>query len=413
MRMDPGTAYRCRACSGVEVEPLMDLGRMPIAHRLLTRSEEDFATFPFRLSLCRACGLLQVVEPIDPDLLYRSFNYNFSSWKPEPHRADEIGWLHERVAARSVAEIGANDGLFLDELRATGIATLAGIEPNPASGTLARARGLAIAEGMASVATAQRLVAEHGRFDLVVARQVLEHVPDVATFFATAHALVRDDGWLFIDVPDMQPAADLGDCSVLWEEHVSYYTRPTLEALLRRNGFEPVEVRTYDFSGGALAVLARRRAGPLPAASDDPRNVERGQRFALRVESYRRRLGAALDRAREQGIGTAIYGAGVRACMLTNGLQLSGLRFAIDDQSERQGKFLPGSRLPIRSADALSGGEPLIVVLAVNNENEARVEARIAELAGSPVLTVSACGPRDIWDELGRLEAFAGLALPA
>jgi SAM-dependent methyltransferase len=398
--------YECRVCRSTEVAPLLDLGRMPIAHRLLDTRDAAEETFPFALFVCRHCGLMQVPDPIDPEILYRGFNYNFSSWKPEPHRAAEIALIVELAAPASVAEIGANDGLFLSEMRAAGATTLAGIEPNPVSGKIARERGLAIYEGMASVETAQAMVAEHGAFDLVVSRQVLEHVPGVDAYFATARALLRDDGFLFIDVPDMAPGAALGDCSVLWEEHATYYTRATLEALLRANGFEPIAVRTYDFSGGALAILSRRSAAVAPAIPADPANVALSERFATRVADYSKRLHAALDRAREAGMETAIYGAGVRACTLTNALRIRGLAFAIDDQAERVGKFLPGSRIPIRASSALAEGMgPIVVLLAVNNENEVRVRAQIAARTTRPAHVISVGGPGDMWAELERLEA--------
>ena len=400
--------YHCRVCRSEDVAPLLDLGRMPIAHRLLSAPGDAEETFPFALSLCRRCGLMQVSEPIDPEILYRGFNYNFSSWKPEPHRADEIALILEQAAPASVAEIGANDGLFLSELRAAGVATVAGIEPNPVSGKIARERGLAIYEGMASVATAQAMVAAHGPFDAVVSRQVLEHVPDVDTYFATVRALVREGGYLFIDVPDMDPAANLGDCSVLWEEHATYYTRPTLEALLRANGFEPVAVRTYDFSGGALAILSRRAAAVPAGDAIDAAGVARGERFAQRVGEYSARLSAALNRARANGVPAAIYGAGVRACTLTNALRVRDLAWSIDDQRERQGKFLPGTHLEIRPSSSLAEGTgPLIVLLAVNNENEVRVRAQISERTTRPVHAFSVCGPADIWSELAALEAVA------
>jgi SAM-dependent methyltransferase len=409
-----GRSYHCRVCGSSDVSPLLDLGNMPIAHRLLDAPGAAEETFPFVISLCGGCGLLQVVDPIDPELLYRGFNYNFSSWKPEPHRADEIALILERARPQSAAEIGANDGLFLSELRAAGVATVAGIEPNPVSGARARERGLAIYEGMASVETANRMTAEHGAFDLVVSRQVLEHVPGVETYFATARALLREDGYLFIDVPDMEPSAALGDCSTLWEEHVTYFTRTTLEALLRAHGFEPIAVRTYDFSGGALAVLSRRVATRVAPSPANPAGVELARHFAVRARDYEARLTAAIGRARAKGIATVVYGAGVRACTLTNALQLEGLAWAIDDQAERQGKFLPGTHLEIRSPDSLRAANgTTIVLLAVNNENEAKVTARIAELAGDRAHVVSVCGPRDTWSELERLEALLGDSVPA
>jgi len=165
-------------------------------------------------------------------------------------------------------------------------------------------------------------------------------------------------------------------------------------------------VRTYDFSGGALAILARRTTAAAPAIPADPANVALTETFAARVAEYSKRLRAALERAHDAGITTAIYGAGVRACTLTNALRIGGLAYAIDDQAERAGKFLPGTRIPIRPSSALAEGTgPIVVLLAVNNENEVRVRAQIAERTTRPAHVISVCGPADIWAELERLEA--------
>jgi hypothetical protein len=225
---------------------------------------------------------------------------------------------------------------------------------------------------------------------------------------------VREGGYLFIDCPDMAPAGALGDCTVLWEEHVTYYTRATLEAVLRSSGFEPLAYKTYDFSGGAQAVLARRTADFAPYDITDPAGVAFSERFALRFAEYASRLTAALQRARAADIPAVIYGGGSRACTLTNALRLTGLNCAIDDQRERHGKFLPGTRLEIRPPSSLNDGtSPLIVLLAVNNENEAKVRANIAQRTKRTVHAISTSGPADIWSELERLEAAVAASCAA
>lgn len=207
---------------------------------------------------CGECGLPQIVKPIDPDILYRQFNYNFSSWKPEPHQVDELDTIAKLSKHQSVFEIGCNDGLFMDKLRERGAKVLVGVEPNPVSGKIARERGIKVYSDMISPALCDDAVAQAGKFDLVVSRQVLEHIVDFENFFDCVKIALRDDGLLFIDVPDFAPGSTAGDLSVLWEEHVSYFTEPTLLALLARHGFEAVSVKKYNFSGGSLAVAARR-----------------------------------------------------------------------------------------------------------------------------------------------------------
>ena len=395
----------CRLCGGTDLVPSLDLGAQPIVHRMPASADEVEERFPFALHLCRDCGLLQILEPIDPAILYSGFNYNFSSWKPEPHRDAELDSIMAAGPYGSVVEIGCNDGLFLDALRARGIEKAVGVEPNPVAGKIARERGLEVVGGMLDDARCAEVLERHGRFDLLVTRQVTEHVPDLDRFFAGIRALLKDDGLLFLDVPDMGPAADLGDCSVLWEEHVSYFTEPVLRHLLTRQGFQPLRFDRYDFSGGALAVLARRD----PAACDlepEAGDIAMLESFGPKARDYGERLRRALAAARASGAEIALYGVGVRGSTAVNALDLGGsIDFALDDQPERQGMFMPGSKLPIRPGTSLAESErPLVCLLAVNNENDDKVTAKARSLSDRPAIFVSLCGPKDIWAELERLE---------
>jgi len=380
---------------------------MPIAHRLLRTRDEPEERFPFEVLACGHCGLPQIVKPIDPDILYRQFNYNFSSWKPEPHQPDELDTIGKFTKHEKVFEIGCNDGLFLTKLRERGAKVLIGVEPNPVSGKIAGERGIKVYPDMIRPALCRDAVANAGKFDLVIARQVLEHLVDFENFFECVKLALSDDGLLFIDVPDFAPGSTVGDVSVLWEEHVSYFTEPTLLALLARHGFEPVSVKKYNFSGGSLAVAARRAKQDV-APPSAPAGV--GERFGQRAREYGARLRPILTRARANGAEIVIYGAGCRACTFTNAHELADLvEVSVDDQKERQGLFLPGTGIPIRAPEDLAAkSNPLVCLLAVNQENEANVSARLRETLKRPLHVVSIFAPSDIWSELDRLDAAAG-----
>ena len=379
---------------------------MPIAHRLLRNRDEPEERFPFEVWACGDCGLPQIVKPIDPDILYRQFNYNFSSWKPEPHQPDELDTIGKFTKHQSVFEIGCNDGLFMEKLRERGAKVLVGVEPNPVSGKIARERGIKVYPDMISPALCRDAVSHAGKFDLVVSRQVLEHIVDFENFFTCVKLVLREDGLLFIDVPDLAPGSSVGDLSVLWEEHVSYFTEATLLALLARHGFEAVSVKKYDFSGGSLAIAARLAEEKMKAPIA-PAGV--GERFGKRAREYGARLRPLLAKAREGGMQVAIYGAGCRACTFTNAHELADLiELSIDDQKERQGMFLPGTRIPIRSPEDLHAkSAPLVCLLAVNHENEAKVSARLRANLTRPVHLVSIFAPSDIWGELEQLESLS------
>jgi hypothetical protein len=257
---------------------------------------------------------------------------------------------------------------------------------------------------MISPALCHDAVAEAGKFDLVVSRQVLEHIVDFENFFDCVKIALSEHGLLFIDVPDFAPGSAAGDLSVLWEEHVSYFTEPTLLALLARHGFEAVSVKKYNFSGGSLAIAARRAAGAVTAP---PAPAGVGEKFGQRAREYGARLRPILAKARAGGAEIAIYGAGCRACTFTNAHELADLvDLSVDDQRERQGLFLPGSGIPIRSSDDLAGKSgPLVCLLAVNQENEDKVSSRLRENVKRPLHIVSIFAPSDIWRELDGLEA--------
>jgi SAM-dependent methyltransferase len=398
----------CCICGSRHLETVLDLGAMPVAHRLLSARREAEECFPFVLDVCPGCGVAQIREPIEPEHLYRGFNYNFSSWKNEPHLDDEIDAIVQRVRPQSVLEIGCNDGRFLQLLHARGCGVTVGLEPNPAPGGVARERGLDVYEGWASPELVKAIVAERGAFDLVVCRQVLEHVADPNKLLRAARAALVPGGYFFVDVPDWQPARALGDISVLWEEHVKYYTAATLLPLLSREGFVREWSSTYDFSGMTVAVLARLMPGgeQTIAAASLARELEAARRYPQLVENYGTRLRRALAKAQAGGVRTVLYGVGVRACSSVNGLRL-GAYFdcVLDDQPERQGKCMPGTRLPIVAPESLAGArEPLLCALAVNNENEAAVRAKLDAIVGKPARYVTLCGPADIWADLERLE---------
>ncbi len=394
----------CRLCKSKNLEVLIDLGALPIAHRMLRDPDETEETFPLALHICNDCGLGQIVEPIDPAVLYNGFNFNFSSWKPEPHLDDELDLIIEGGVPERVVEIGCNDGLFLHSLRERGVTTVVGIEPNPVPGATARERGLTVFTSMIDPGVCDDAIdAAGGKFDFVVSRQVLEHVLDLDNFLQCADRMLCETGQLFIDVPDFEHSLASGDCSMIWEEHVSYFTESSLLHLFARHGFVPEVVRRYDFSGGTIAVRARRGVPAPVTTTVIPGGAEQ---FDRSVKHYRERLAASLSTARRAGMQVVLYGTGCRACTVVNGLDLGGLiDFAVDDQPERQGLFMPGSRLAIRPTDTLVGdGAPFICLLAVNNENEDKVTEKIRTLAGSRAICATILGPKDLLQVASTIE---------
>jgi len=398
----------CNNCSSEALSPLFDLGELPIAHELLQTPDQPQQHHRVALLICDRCGLVQLEEPIDPAILYGRYNYCFSSWKPQPHSEDELGTVFSIAGSGPLFEVGCNDGLFLGEARKRGFAALSGLEPNPAAAAAAREKGLSIYESYLTPEVCRTAIAAVGRFRTVAARQVLEHLSDLGNFFVCADILLEDDGLLFIDVPDIAPFLETGDISFVWEEHVNYFTEALLQDILSAHDYRAVALKRYNYSGGILAVAARKqkRAPVAPMQADTLRAQVIGFMERSRQHADLLRHNLARLRARWKIV---LYGVGCRACTLINAHDLGAcIDFAVDDQAQRQGKYLPGSRLPIRSADALcTANAPTICLLAVNQEHNERVRQRLRNDTGQRVEWVSLHSPDDILAEARRLETIA------
>jgi SAM-dependent methyltransferase len=399
------SAYTCRACFGRGLVEVIDFGPQPIAHRLLDSPEESELRHPLALHRCSACGLLQIRDPIPSTVLYLDDEQAFSSWKPEPHMADEICSLitHANML-QSILEIGCNEGVFLEQLRHCGVPRLVGLEPNRHTGGRARERGFPIHAALLNPAICEEILRHHGQFDAIVARQVIEHVSDLRGFFDCVDTLLAEDGVLFLDHPDVAVALAMGDCSVIWEEHVNYFTRATMERLLDSYGYRVLDAKRYDFSGGTLAIVAKRGNSGLMAGRGTTGRSD-ATLYGQAIRAYGHRLREMLATRRAAGDTVVLYGVGCRGSTAVNTLDLAELiDFAVDDQDARQGKFMPGSRLEIRSPETLRGADGAVLcLLAVNHENEQRVKAKLGTDHHARTRTISLCSPTPIWEELRSL----------
>jgi SAM-dependent methyltransferase len=391
---------KCRTCGSTRLTQLLDLGRLPVAHRFIKSpgGGRDEFMHPMIAHLCEVCALIQILDPIPREELYRDYNFCFSAWKPQPHMADEIKRIVGRVGVDSlIVELGSNDGVFLNELKSAGCRRLAGVEPNRAANAESRKTGASIYEEFFSEDAAERIKKDLGPASLIVSRQAVEHIPDLDGLFAGLRKLVAPKGWLMLEVPDFEGPLSYGDISGLWEEHVNYFTEATFCDLLERQGFGAIDIVRYPFSGGAIMVLAQLGAPKNPQRTE---SIEATKRLALafagRAEHFRRSLVGLLEQNRKSGRPNSFYGTGCRANMLINAWKLAPLLdVLVDDQKEKQGYFLPGTSLKVEPSSALYGrvGD---CFMAVNAENEDKVVARHQDFVsrGGRFLSVNSPSPR-------------------
>ena len=370
---------QCNLCDSQEFILVVDLGQMPIAHRFLKTRDELVREFkhPFRIIQCTSCGLLQIEDPIEPAMLYKDGAFCFSSWKPQPHMSAEITELKRLgLSGESVIlEIGCNEGTFLKQLLDLGPKNLLGVEPNKASGANAkRVPGATIYNTFFDNSLADRILNDFGGIDVIVSRQVVEHIPDLRSLMNSVRRLLKPSGVVMFEVPDFTEPMKFGDLSSLWEEHVNYFTQSSLNALFASSGFNVRTFKRYPFCAGAIAAFATKtessRLDYDPAVDVD---LELGKNFSLRASQFKGKLVEILKKNRNASRKNIVYGSGCRACTFINSHGIGDLfDFAVDDQPEKRGLLMPGCGLEVRSPDELSSVDG-DCFLSVNHENEAKV----------------------------------------
>lgn len=360
--------------------PLINFGAHPVAHHFVTDLSQPEYVQPVNLYLCEECGLLQIVDPVPPEMVYTNY-VCLSSWKHQPHiprLVQMVEQLPGLTKTSRIIEVGSNDGRFLQALRERGFQNVLGIEPAQDAQEASRQNGVETIGAYFTIATAKDIVAKHGQFDLFIARQVFEHVTDLMDFRDAIQLVLANKGFVLIEVPDAALNLTAPDYS-LWEEHVNYFTLDTLRAFLARGNIRVTHSETVLFSGKTLVVVGEKHTGsPLPTSQSYLNKIHtQAIVYRDRWPDFKEHFIGYLRRHKEAGGRVAVYGAGCRCCSLINFVGLGPyIEFVADDQPEKQGKYMPGSHLPIVSGDELEKKSVNLCLLAVNTECEEKVIAK-------------------------------------
>jgi SAM-dependent methyltransferase len=397
----------CRMCGHGDLLPLLDFGRHPIAHRLLSNPSDEEYVHGVALVFCESCALVQIADPLPKEALYTHYNW-LSSWKWNPH-IDSILDLIEHKAGvgkdARVLEVASNDGTFLQSLIERGYTNVSGIEPAQDAVESAHSKGIETIGAFFNQETAQQIVGTKGQCDLFVARQVLEHISDLPEFCKSMGVVMKPGAYVYMEVPNTDFILSRTDYSLIWEEHVNYFNLGSLKYFLAGAGVEVLHSETASFSGEALMILGKYTGKTSTDELGNHVSETRGKslKYAERWPGFRVAIIDSLENHRKNGGQVAIYGAGCRACSLIN---LAGLGplidFVADDQPEKQGKYMPGSRIPIIPGSELEKSSVDLCLLAVNAESEDTVVSNHSAYLSRGGRFASVLPPSDrllpVWD---------------
>ena len=373
----------CRHCAQHLRLPFLDLGSAPASNAYLTQAtlRAPELWFPLRLLVCENCWLVQTEDHADREALfsgdYAYFSSFSSSWLQHSQAYVEAMQSRFSLGAHSlVAEIAANDGYLLQYVQQAGLACY-GVEPTAGTAAAARAKGIDIVERFFGASLAAELVAQGRQVDLVAANNVLAHVPDINDFVAGFALLLKAQGVATFEFPHLLRMVAENQFDTAYHEHYSYLSLSTVQRIFAANGLAVFDVEQHTTHGGSLRVFAQRQDGgkhPTTAAVAAVLESERlagitepgfYQGFQARTDKVKDDFIAFLLQARSRGQTVAAYGAAAKGNTLMNyaGIRPDLISFVVDRNPAKQGRFMPGSRIPIVDEDHLKAARPAYVVL--------------------------------------------------
>ncbi|MFO0821218.1 MAG: class I SAM-dependent methyltransferase [Pirellulales bacterium] len=381
---------RCRFCGSTLRHTVVDLGMSPLCESYLASNQlnqmEPF--YPLRVQVCSECFLVQLQAYVSPDHIFSDYAY-FSSYSDSwvRHAKKYADAMIERFGLggeHHVVELASNDGYLLQHFVARGVPSL-GVEPAGNVARVAVEKGVPTLVEFFGVETARDMVAKGKAADLIAANNVLAQVPDLNDFVGGIKVLLKPTGVATIEFPHLEQLMAENQFDTIYHEHFSYFSFFTTIKIFAAHGMTIFDVEELPSHGGSLRVFARHEQDathpvtPRVAALLE-REIRGGvnsltsySNFEEQVRETKRKLLDFLIQAKREGKRVVGYGAPGKGNTLLNycGIREDFIDFTVDRNPYKQGKFLPGTHIPIRHPDELRAARPdYVLILPWNLKRE-------------------------------------------
>lgn len=392
----------CRFCAAPVEAVFADLGMSPLANSYLPpeRSNAMEPFYPLRALVCEQCFLVQLEEFESPDHIFSDYAYfssYSSSWLEHSRRYSEQ--MIERFGldeSSHVVEIASNDGYLLQFFHERQIPVL-GIEPAANVAKVALQKGIPTLVEFFGVQTASSL-AEESAADLLLGNNVLAHVPDLNDFVAGMKVLLKPGGVITMEFPHLMRLVEDNQWDTIYHEHFSYFSFLTVSRVFEAHGLRLFDVEELPTHGGSLRIYGAHAEDTGKPETDAARELAERERaagyeqigtylsYGQRVQADKRQILSFLIDLKRQGLRVVGYGAPAKGNTLLNycGIGPDFIDYTCDLNPHKQGHFLPGSHIPIRSPEEIRADRPDVVLILPWNLKDEIVEqlAFIGEWGG-------------------------------
>ena len=373
----------CRGCNSDLMVTFIDLGLSPIANNLVHLEHLGFKepSLPLHVRTCVTCGLVQLPEVSSRGLLFPTDYSYYSSYSTSwlVHCENYVKKMVEKLALSEkdfVVEIASNDGYLLQYFRGSDVRVL-GVEPAAEVAQVAiKERGVPTIVEFFGKSSAEKLLLTHQKPTLMIANNVLAHVPDIHDFISGFSVILADEGVITFEFPHLLNLILLNQFDTIYHEHYSYLSLTALKPIFESHGLRIFDVEELPTHGGSLRVyVCKKEASWLEDASVqkcldsenplDPRLEHVAKSVQARTQKVKLDLLDELARAKNAGLRVAAYGAAAKGNTLLNfvGINADVIEYVIDLNPHKQDKYLPGSHIPVLGEEHLKNNPPDILLI--------------------------------------------------
>jgi len=367
---------RCRCCYNTDLVPYFDMGEQPPANALLSNTDTERRRFPLKVMLCSKCYHSQLSVAINPKALF--FNYPYQSGISQTfvsHCQELVTDAISRVSVSTpkVLDIASNDGTLLKQFKDRNCEVL-GVDPSVNLKPLADAKGVPTIWECWNTVVAQGI---KNQFEIITAQNVLAHVHDLDDFLSGCDIALKDGGVVIIEFAYGKPMLERYEFDTIYHEHLSYFLVNSFKSVVKHSNFYIDDLKQLSIHGGSLRCYLRKKPGANKTIVTEFVEAERAaglldravyQGFQQKIDDIKNELVSVLNNQKEKAVG---FAASAKGITMLNYFDID-LAYIVDDTPSKQGKFIPGKKIPVLPASQLTDDpdDLCVLILAWNFYNE-------------------------------------------